>query len=1442
MKTLLITTKTYLILWVLYSLFTVNHSFAQELSFAKGFGGASAETVTDIDIDPNGNIYLMGTFRGTVDFDPGEGITELSTSDRRAIYVAKFNPSGELIWAKQIGAGKADFGVSSTILNGKLEVDNSGNVYLCGQFAYRADFDPGPGTTTLTPVGTSQGPSDIFFSKWDTDGNLVWVKQIGGTSATDDLANDIALAPNGNIFITGAYRGTVDFDPGAGTNNLSATVTTGYVAEYTTNGEYVWAGGLFRAQTADPVFEGSTIAISSSGSIFVGGYIKTGQFSSIGYISNISSSYNLLRYWEYESTGVTNPTAYINDLSLDAGNNLYATGSFSGTLSGMVSAGSSDVLLVNILSNGAELWRKQVGGANFDQGLGISVGQAGEVYIIGQMGGTGDFDPGPEELLLTGTSFITAIDDNGDLYRSAKAIDVNSSGGVPGGFSAISALNGKIYLGGTYQSGDDLDPSSETLTLPFQGTSDAFLSVFTPEPVSIIIDENTPNGTVVATNVGGTAIVSGNTDGAFELVNSSIRVANQDALDFETNPTFRLTISSSGGNQIYVITLNDLDESPSIQNQQYTIISSISNGDAVGTITATDPNGDNLTFSITSGNDNNIFSLNTTSGILSVADRSLLDFSQPNSIDLEVTVSDGTETASATISIKLNIAPAFSWSETNFAYDEGIAWTLSVPVADPESDQLQMSIVSGNDAGLLTISNPTANVFELRPVDQQNGIDFEADQSAFEIVVSAEDAFGNSTNSNPISISINNINDNAPTLENQEVTISERSPNGSSVITLAGVDADGDALSYTLASGNTDNAFALDPNTGEVTVNNSDALLFDVNPTFTLTINVSDGELTSDATITIDLTQSTAPIIEAQTFTIVNTIEQGDVVGQIEAFDAQGDPLDYNITSGDSNGVFSLNSTTGVLTLADRAALDFTTPNSFDLGISVSDGTEESNATISVILDIAPTFDWAATSFSFDENQQWFLQVPVTDPESDDLTLSIVSGDENSILSVLNTAAVGATPLYEVFPTDMNGIDFETGPQSFELTILATDGAGNEVTSELISIVINNINDNAPVAQNQTLSRNQNLPDGQLITTITATDADGDESFTYEIAAGNTDNAFEIGSASGELIVANSAALNFSSNPVFSLEITISDGELSGSVLITINLNEQDINTAPVIDDQILTIEENSQNGTLVGEVSAVDFEGDQLTYSIVSGNENNAFILSSSSGELIVNNSEALDFEATTFFDLLIRVSDGEFTEVGTVTVTVLDVEDSNTSPAIENQQFTVNENSPAGTIIGTVVATDGENDPLTFTIASGNESGVFSLGSGTGELSVLDPIDLDFERNPVFELTVDVSDNEFTSTATITVQLIDEEEEAVLGIQEEIISIYPNPTADFFIVDALENVDEISIRELSGRQIRRYKSNSHGRYSVEGLMPGLYMIVIRQKRNSVIRKLIVE
>src|SRR5215212_6451352 len=117
--------------------------------------------------------------------------------------------SPTFVWAKGIGANGYDEG-SSVI------VDTSGNVYTAGYFGGTVDFDPGPAIFNLT----SAGLSDIFISKFDAAGNFVWAKSMGGTS--DDIATTITIDVSGNIYTSGYFWGTSDFDPGVTTFNLTS--------------------------------------------------------------------------------------------------------------------------------------------------------------------------------------------------------------------------------------------------------------------------------------------------------------------------------------------------------------------------------------------------------------------------------------------------------------------------------------------------------------------------------------------------------------------------------------------------------------------------------------------------------------------------------------------------------------------------------------------------------------------------------------------------------------------------------------------------------------------------------------------------------------------------------------------------------------------------------------------------------------------------------------------------------------------------------------------------------------------------------------------------------------------------------------------------------------------------------------------------------------------
>ncbi|MBL8812686.1 MAG: hypothetical protein JNM43_21150 [Planctomycetaceae bacterium] len=133
------------------------------------FGSTGEDYGQAIATDASGNVYTTGAFEGTVDFDPGSGTANLTSSGGPDIFVCKLDSAGNFVWAKRMG------GTFDERSKG-IAVDRSGNVLTIGFFFGTADFDPGNGTTVLT----SAGASDVFVSKLDSTGNFVWAKRWGG--------------------------------------------------------------------------------------------------------------------------------------------------------------------------------------------------------------------------------------------------------------------------------------------------------------------------------------------------------------------------------------------------------------------------------------------------------------------------------------------------------------------------------------------------------------------------------------------------------------------------------------------------------------------------------------------------------------------------------------------------------------------------------------------------------------------------------------------------------------------------------------------------------------------------------------------------------------------------------------------------------------------------------------------------------------------------------------------------------------------------------------------------------------------------------------------------------------------------------------------------------------------------------------------------------------
>ena len=198
-------------------------------TWAKGLTGMASTDSTigqGIVVDPSFNTYVAGRFRGTFDADPNAGTMNLASMGNYDVYFAKYNINGDVVWAKSFGgSGKEDVKY--------LSGDGMGGYYLLGDFSGTVDFDPGANVTTAT----SAGGTDIFLSKFDGNGNFLWVKTWGG--AFPEEARSLYIDKmNGSLYVTGLFTSTIDSDPNAGVSPVSATVgiTNSMVVKLTNGG------------------------------------------------------------------------------------------------------------------------------------------------------------------------------------------------------------------------------------------------------------------------------------------------------------------------------------------------------------------------------------------------------------------------------------------------------------------------------------------------------------------------------------------------------------------------------------------------------------------------------------------------------------------------------------------------------------------------------------------------------------------------------------------------------------------------------------------------------------------------------------------------------------------------------------------------------------------------------------------------------------------------------------------------------------------------------------------------------------------------------------------------------------------------------------------------------------------------------------------------------
>ena len=372
--------------------------------------------------------------------------------------------------------------------------------------------------------------------------------------------------------------------------------------------------------------------------------------------------------------------------------------------------------------------------------------------------------------------------------------------------------------------------------------------------------------------------------------------------------------------------------------------------------------------------------------------------------------------------------------------------------------------------------------------------------------------------------------------------------------------------------------------------------------------------------------------------------------------------------------------------------------------------------------------------------------VSASDPDVGDvLSYAIIGGNTSNAFAI-----DGTTGLITV--NQSSELDFETTP-TFNLIVEVSD-LENDTATGTITINLVNVNE-APVASSATFSVNENSAAGTEVGPVMATDEDAGDVLTYEITDGNTSDAFAINSSTGMITVNNPLVLDFESTPIFTLAVRVTDlGQLFDTATITINL--VDVNERPTAIGATFGVNENSAAGTDVGTVTAFDPDvGDVLTYEITDGNTGDAFAINSSTGIITVNNPQALNFESTPIFTLTVQVTDlGQLSDTATITINLVNV---NEPPVASDATFAVNQQSPAGTFVGTVTAIDPDvGDVLTYEITNGNTNGAFAINRSTGQITVANSSAI--STPGTFTLTVRVTDTgNLSDTATVQVNVIE-------------------------------------------------------------------------------------
>lgn len=380
-------------------------------------------------------------------------------------------------WANCIGGLSVESGNS-------VVTDQYGNIYTTGVFGLSVDFDPSKAISNLSAEGASL---DIFISKYNSEGNLVWAKRIGGSEHEESYS--ISLDIKGNIYVTGDFSGTTDFDPGLAEFELKSNGGRDvFIVKLNSNGNFIWAkqiGGIGSEQAF------SIIPNSCGGLLILGIFMDSVDFDpgkdTFILKRNYSNTTDMFLL-KMDTSGNFNWVKNLGSvyfyhgksIVLDILENIFITGTFYATNDfnpdskdtfNITAEGYGNAFVTKFDQSGNFIWAKQFRGPS--QGNSISTDLMGNVYTTGYFMDSVDFDPGAGKFVLHSKSyynnFISKLDPNGN-FMWVKSMNGNAIGN-----HLVVDSYSDIYTCGNFWGLVDFDPNEGVSNMTSIGKEDDYI-------------------------------------------------------------------------------------------------------------------------------------------------------------------------------------------------------------------------------------------------------------------------------------------------------------------------------------------------------------------------------------------------------------------------------------------------------------------------------------------------------------------------------------------------------------------------------------------------------------------------------------------------------------------------------------------------------------------------------------------------------------------------------------------------------------------------------------------------------------------------------------------------------------------------------------------------------------------------------------------------------